>query len=159
MYHYRLDVTAIPDVAHYMLTPEDSFLILATDGVFERLTSQDAVDAISSLLANPCSFYPPWPLHPDSAEDELDRSMQQSENPNKDYEEVADNDNLATGLIRAAFFAKGTSKAEASRLMTLKAGGARRHRDDMTAIVVRFRKKGLKRSGGDSSVYEAVQPI
>ncbi|KAJ3416312.1 [Pyruvate dehydrogenase [acetyl-transferring]]-phosphatase 1, mitochondrial [Chytridiales sp. JEL 0842] len=151
-------VTAEPDIAQLPLPvpDDDAFLILATDGVFERLTSQQAVDAVSNFLSNPCSFYPPWPLKPDSAEESLNISQHSEE----DQEHIVDNDNLATALIRAAFFAPGMSKSGASRLMTLPPGarGARGERDDMTAIVIRFRKKGKKRSGGMGG-YEPVEPV
>eukprot|EP01066_Platyproteum_vivax_P008903 Platyproteum_vivax@DN3857_c0_g1_i1.p1 len=40
-------VIAEPDVAEYTITPDDQFIIVATDGVWEFISSQEAVDIIA----------------------------------------------------------------------------------------------------------------
>lgn len=45
-------VTAFPDVTRKELTPEDHFLVLCCDGIWDILTSQSCVDFISERLPN-----------------------------------------------------------------------------------------------------------
>ena len=45
-------VIACPVVTHYEITPDDDFIIIATDGVWEFLSSQQAVDLVAQELEN-----------------------------------------------------------------------------------------------------------
>lgn len=41
-------ITALPDVQHITLTNEDEFIILACDGIWNYLNSQETVDFVRS---------------------------------------------------------------------------------------------------------------
>ncbi|KAI8892768.1 phosphatase 2C-like domain-containing protein [Globomyces pollinis-pini] len=43
-------VTAVPEVSHHKRTPEDSFLVLACDGLWDELSSEKAVQVVQSNL-------------------------------------------------------------------------------------------------------------
>lgn len=47
-----MGVISDPDVCQYDLTPEDEFLVLASDGVWEFLTNEQAVQIVSAC-SNP----------------------------------------------------------------------------------------------------------
>jgi serine/threonine protein phosphatase PrpC len=53
-------ITAEPDITHIHLTPEDEFLILACDGVWDCMTNQQCVDFVRARLSSPS---PPSPSH------------------------------------------------------------------------------------------------
>jgi len=46
-------VVALPEVTHTTLTPDDSCLILASDGLWDKLSSQDAADLIRDTVKDP----------------------------------------------------------------------------------------------------------
>lgn len=39
-----------PDVTRHRLTPDDKFILLASDGLWDVLTDQEAVDVVDSEL-------------------------------------------------------------------------------------------------------------
>jgi serine/threonine protein phosphatase PrpC len=43
-------VTAKPDVFMHKLDPADAFLVIATDGLWDRVTNDDAVEMVSQCL-------------------------------------------------------------------------------------------------------------
>ena len=45
----QVGVFAVPELLTWKLTPEDKFVVIASDGVFEFLTSQAVVDMISEF--------------------------------------------------------------------------------------------------------------
>ena len=47
-------MTGVAEMASYTLKEETAFLVLATDGVWEFLTSQSVVDLVSSARAASC---------------------------------------------------------------------------------------------------------
>ena len=48
-------LTCVPEVQFVQLRQEDSFLLLATDGLFDVMSSQDAVNFVIKALAE-CTF-------------------------------------------------------------------------------------------------------
>jgi serine/threonine protein phosphatase PrpC len=50
----EVGVISTPEVKTFQLTPQDKFMILASDGVWEFITSQEAVDIVASNLENGC---------------------------------------------------------------------------------------------------------
>jgi len=50
----EVGVIATPEVKTYTITPSDKFMILASDGVWEFISSQEAVDIVGSNLEHGC---------------------------------------------------------------------------------------------------------
>lgn len=47
-------ISALPDIKKLTITPEDEFMILACDGIWNFMTSEEAVDFIrAKLIENP----------------------------------------------------------------------------------------------------------
>ena len=46
-------VIAVPEVSHTILTPGDSCLVIASDGLWDRISSQAAVDLIRDTVKDP----------------------------------------------------------------------------------------------------------
>lgn len=46
-------VVALPEVTHTTLTPDDSCLVLASDGLWDKLSSQDVADLIRDTVKDP----------------------------------------------------------------------------------------------------------
>ncbi|KAJ3323748.1 [Pyruvate dehydrogenase [acetyl-transferring]]-phosphatase 1, mitochondrial [Blyttiomyces sp. JEL0837] len=172
-------ITASPEVTHRVLEPSDEFVILASDGLYERLTSQQAVDAVGSLLSTQFSSpsksnqnsevsptWPPWSSTNDAAESQTPLSRAEATvdthilktdnllNPHPDG-------NLAVSLLRAAFLSPNVRRLDAKLLMCMRPGGeARGFRDDITILVLVFRGKGKgkgERSGVVGKKVEEVQ--
>ncbi|KAI9333652.1 phosphatase 2C-like domain-containing protein [Obelidium mucronatum] len=146
-------ITAAPEVSEHTLTSKDRFLILATDGLFDQLSSKQAVEVVSSLLGNKLpKQFPPWlPTSEKLATHLLPTTVKTcvdgDGNVVNDFEGV----NLATSLVRAAMVGgsgRVSSKRDAAGLMNLaeeaelraglEPGQARNVRDDITCIVVVF---------------------
>ena len=49
-----IGVIAEPEITKHTLTPDDSFLILASDGIWEFISSQEAVDKVAGALDKGC---------------------------------------------------------------------------------------------------------
>ncbi|KAG0019887.1 hypothetical protein BGZ81_009552 [Podila clonocystis] len=49
-YHTPPYVTAKPVVKHHKLQPEDRFLVMATDGLWDKLTSEEVIQLVGDLL-------------------------------------------------------------------------------------------------------------
>ncbi|KAG0040801.1 hypothetical protein BGZ82_008859 [Podila clonocystis] len=49
-YHTPPYVTAKPVVKHHKLRPEDRFLVMATDGLWDKLTSEEVIQLVGDLL-------------------------------------------------------------------------------------------------------------
>ncbi|KAJ3338938.1 hypothetical protein HDU83_007851 [Entophlyctis luteolus] len=155
-------ITAAPEVIEHELSNKDAFLIIATDGLFDDLSSQNAVDTVASLIVQPDGAFPPWLskldsdslpafLHPVRVKTVVDNSgrvINVADNSSNDNSAVTGGDvvvaggvNLATSLIRAALVeGKGrkNSMKQIEERSTVKPPGARFYRDDMTCIVLVF---------------------
>ncbi|KAJ3136179.1 hypothetical protein HK100_001953 [Physocladia obscura] len=157
-------ITAAPEIIEHKLSPNDRFLVLATDGLYDQLGSQEVVDVVSSLLDNSLpnktvAPFPPWlssseskqlvsHLHPTPVTTCVDNTGVLIENSN----EIAGGVNLATSLVRAAMVGsvggRVSGRRNAGDVMNLveeaelragvEPGDARRIRDDITVIVVVF---------------------
>ncbi|KAJ3197355.1 hypothetical protein HK101_004231 [Irineochytrium annulatum] len=108
-------VTAEPEVTHYTLDPaRDRFLVLATDGLYDELTSDEVVSVVASRISGSNAAFNTgkW-LHVD--------------------------DNAATDLIRNAL--GGADVEKTRKLLSIPAPYSRRFRDDMTVNVIFFGDK------------------
>ncbi|KAJ3023182.1 UNVERIFIED_CONTAM: hypothetical protein HDU68_008748 [Siphonaria sp. JEL0065] len=117
-------VTAKPVVSHYRITPSrDLFLVLATDGLYDELSSQEVVTVVSGFLQHHQVAAPPtveWGTDPLA---------------NKALSLTKDT-NAATCLIRNAL--GGSNEEKTKKLLGIPAPYSRRFRDDMTVNVLFF---------------------
>lgn len=43
-------ISALPDVKHLKLTPEDEFMILACDGIWNSMTSEEVIEFVRTRI-------------------------------------------------------------------------------------------------------------
>lgn len=107
-------VTATPAIVHHELDSSDKFLILATDGLWDELESEEAVEMVADLVESRKT--PPSVTSPDNY--------------------IKLDTNAATHLIRNGF--GGSDHERIRQLLALRAPISRRYRDDVTTTVVFF---------------------
>ncbi|CAG8595745.1 8783_t:CDS:1 [Paraglomus occultum] len=103
-------VTARPDVKHIKITPDDKFLVIATDGLWDSMSSEDAVALVAGLM---------------------DVSSR-----NEDKQKIYVDQHTGTHLIRNAL--GGSDEHSLKTLLTVPPPMSRRYRDDITIAVVIF---------------------
>lgn len=131
-------LTALPEVLYHRLTPNDHFLVLASDGLWEWLDPDTVVRLIfdHTLGAQTLTPYQPRPgITLAQVRDELEqRLLGESKKPL--------DENSATHVLRHALGGcSGGAEMQYRRLtdmLQLPAGIARNYRDDITIIVVHF---------------------
>lgn len=148
-------VTATPVVTHRALPftelangfapPKSStprFIVLATDGLWDKLTSEEVVALVGGALQGLTGTVSKSELHtlaPTSSgllstvEGKEKRSLKDDDHPHSDSWSFGD-DNLGVHLIRNAF--GGGDQHAIRRLMSIPYPHARRYRDDTTVTVV-----------------------
>ncbi|KAI8812881.1 phosphatase 2C-like domain-containing protein [Cladochytrium replicatum] len=131
-------MTARPDIVHRHLTEEDSFIVLASDGIFDYLSNDDVVGAVdqylqaaltSSILSSPSTVLLP----------------------------VVRDTNAATHVVRTAL-SHGKGDKEAARMLSLSSDERRNWRDDMTVVVIFLRGSAVTQasSAGIPAVSSAT---
>ncbi|EOO04294.1 putative protein phosphatase 2c protein [Phaeoacremonium minimum UCRPA7] len=151
-------VTAEPVVTTTKIQPEKGdFLVMATDGLWEMLTSEEVVGLVGKWIENQAAasansqFDSVWskifggqkglPVEPGKIASEDDgqktpiRLRQWGVSPDTDRFVVQDN-NVATHLIRNAL--GGKNEEQVTALLTLPSPYSRRYRDDLTVQVIFF---------------------
>jgi pyruvate dehydrogenase phosphatase len=101
-------VTARPVVTVHKIEPQDRFMVIASDGLYDELTNDEIVQVVAGYL------------------DEKARTKQWT------YVE----ENAATGLVRNAL--GGKDQLKTAQLLSIPAPVSRRYRDDITVLVVHF---------------------
>ncbi|XP_037109243.1 pyruvate dehydrogenase [acetyl-transferring]-phosphatase 2, mitochondrial [Syngnathus acus] len=142
LYHYTLPnyltppyLDATPEVTYHKVRPQDRFLILATDGLWDELRSQDAVRLVGEHLSG---------LHLQSPISQSERQLKLGQLhqlllKRQARASPASDANAATHLIRHAL---GTGEygelchEKLASMLALPQDLARMYRDDITAIVV-----------------------
>eukprot|EP00842_Homolaphlyctis_polyrhiza_P006332 jgi/Hompol1/66/HPOL_003132-RA len=121
-------VTASPEIIHHKLDPSDRFLIIATDGVLDFLTSTQLVNTVATYLqyARPSTFKIPLSTLASAAT---------SNTPPISIRHA----NAATQTVRTAL-QHGLGDAHAEKLLRIRGPKARNFRDDMTLLVVFFKQ-------------------
>ncbi|KAJ3298754.1 Pyruvate dehyrogenase phosphatase catalytic subunit [Borealophlyctis nickersoniae] len=133
-------MTASPEITHHKLTSDDYFLVLASDGIFDCMTSLEVVEAVAQ-------FY-----------DGSDAAMTSpTGRPRNDPVRDA---NAATHLVRVAL-AQGEGQEGVSKMLTIQKGRSRDYRDDMTAQVITFApgKKALGKKPPPPFVRDAPSVV
>ncbi|KAH6589362.1 hypothetical protein BASA50_010107 [Batrachochytrium salamandrivorans] len=108
-------IHAKPDIYRHTLTSRDHFLVIASDGLFEELTSEQVVDIVGDFLLHA----PPNPTATSGI-----------------YE--IRHVNIATHLLRQALKSGRYDDTHVSRLLTLSSSESRNWRDDMVIQIVLF---------------------
>jgi pyruvate dehydrogenase phosphatase len=125
-------VTALPVIVHHTLDSRDAFMVLATDGLWDEIESEDAV----AMLA-------------DFSEGRKPVGIAQKDT----Y--VKMDGNAATHLIRNGF--GGGNHVRVQQLLRLQPPISRRYRDDVTTTVVFFDPEVLEAaSKGDKAALEKM---
>ncbi|KAJ3211082.1 hypothetical protein HDU67_004790 [Dinochytrium kinnereticum] len=112
-------VTAEPEVTHYLIDPKrDKFLVLATDGLYDELESEEVVSVVGEYMVSKGLVSP------------------QTDVPQRPNRWLHVDDNAATDLLRNAL--GGLDEEKTKKLLAIPAPYSRRYRDDITINVLFF---------------------
>jgi len=130
-------VTANPVVTHTKLDSPGllRFIVLATDGLWDELSSEQVVSLVSAHLSGVRGVVPKASLKATRPGDKPNiQKLDQKVDNSGDW--IFKDENLASHLIRNAFGGPGASENKLQRLLSIPAPYSRRYRDDTTAIVI-----------------------
>ncbi|XP_025744834.1 pyruvate dehydrogenase [acetyl-transferring]-phosphatase 2, mitochondrial [Callorhinus ursinus] len=129
-------LTAEPEVTYHRLRPQDKFLVLASDGLWDVLGNEEVVRLVVEHLAEVGRHKPDLAQRPSKL-----GLMQSLLLQRKDQGRHAADQNAATRLIRHAIGTNEYGEMEPERLtamLTLPEDLARMYRDDITVTVAYF---------------------
>ncbi|KAL2091340.1 hypothetical protein ACEWY4_013603 [Coilia grayii] len=127
---------AEPEVMHHKLRPQDKFLILATDGLWELMHRQTVVQVIGEHLS---SLH--WQKPVTAVSFTLGQMHRLLQERKSRALSALEDENSATHLIRHALGSDGFGSVEPRRLakmLSLPKDLARMYRDDITIVVIHF---------------------
>ncbi|XP_045047850.1 pyruvate dehydrogenase [acetyl-transferring]-phosphatase 2, mitochondrial isoform X2 [Desmodus rotundus] len=134
-------LTAEPEVTYHRLRPQDKFLVLASDGLWDLLDNEDVVRLVVEHL-NEAGRH-----RPDLAQRPANLGLMQSLLLQRKAQGLHSADqNAATRLIRHAIGSNEYGELEPERLtamLTLPEDVARMYRDDITVTVVYFNSDSI----------------
>ncbi|KAM5262845.1 pyruvate dehydrogenase [acetyl-transferring]-phosphatase 2, mitochondrial [Ctenodactylus gundi] len=134
-------LTAKPEVTYHKLRPQDKFLVLASDGLWDMLSSEDVVRLVVGYLSEVGR------QKPDLAQRPANLGLMQSVLLQRKASGLhAADQNAATHLIRHAIGSNEYGEVEPERLaamLTLPEDLARMYRDDITITVVYFNSDSI----------------
>ncbi|WVQ82583.1 hypothetical protein IAT38_004713 [Cryptococcus sp. DSM 104549] len=144
-------VTARPEVTYRKLHPETGeqlkFIVMATDGLWDRITSEEATLLTASYLSHPTHSDIPkialpnlFPLAPPLPADQRPYPAQDLPQPSAEAWVYEGDANAATHLIRNSL--AGADKKTRGELLSLTGKVSRWMRDDITVTVVFFGDEG-----------------
>ncbi|CAG8614729.1 31373_t:CDS:2 [Racocetra persica] len=124
-------VTAKPEVTHHKISPEDKFLVLATDGLWDRLSNAEVIELVGLLIDGRRNGKNGRELTTVQKDLNVNGSKQQ-----KEFSFV--DENASTHLIRNAL--GGAAEDVLCAMLSLPPPMSRRWRDDITVTVIFFGK-------------------
>ncbi|CAI9164693.1 unnamed protein product [Rangifer tarandus platyrhynchus] len=131
----------MPEVTYHRLRPQDKFLVLASDGLWDMLGNEDVVRLVVEHLAEEGQH------KPDLAQRPTNLGLMQSLLQQRKAQGLhAADQNVATRLIRYAIGNNEYGEMEPERLsamLTLPEDLARMYRDDITVTVVYFNSESI----------------
>jgi pyruvate dehydrogenase phosphatase len=135
--HRKLSFLPLDDAAHAKPSSKLRFLVLATDGLWDQLSSEEVVSLVGGYLSGlkgniPKSSLPTLVPTVSGSRTVEGKSKQRTAAGEGKWAFV--DDNPSTHLIRNAF--GGGDKQALRKLLSIPAPYARRHRDDVTVTVV-----------------------
>lgn len=140
-YHTPPYLTAKPEVTYHRLRPQDKFLVLASDGLWDMLGNEDVVRLVVGHLSKVGRHKPDLDQRPANL-----GLMQSLLLQRKASGLHAADQNTATHLIRHAIGSNEYGEMEPERLaamLTLPEDVARMYRDDITVMVVFFNSDSI----------------
>ena len=131
-------LTARPDVTYHKLRVKDSFLIMASDGLWDMLSPSQAVRLVGEHMSGK-TVLSPYQL-PENANYTLDEVHNTLLKRMESFKLKPTDQNAATHLIRHALGGTehGIDHNKMSNLLTLPQDSVRLFRDDITVTVIFF---------------------
>ncbi|XP_077982982.1 pyruvate dehydrogenase [acetyl-transferring]-phosphatase 1, mitochondrial-like [Glandiceps talaboti] len=128
-----------PEVIHHRLSPNDKFLVLATDGLWDLMTKEKAVQLIGDHICGKETLEPfriKTTAHKQTLAD-VNRQLQARQ---VGLASQPIDENVATHLVRHALgdSEHGISHTQISELLSLPDNIVRAHRDDISVYVIFF---------------------
>ncbi|EEB94610.1 hypothetical protein MPER_06547, partial [Moniliophthora perniciosa FA553] len=154
-------VTARPVVTHRKLSFEDPssirFVVIATDGLWDELRSEEVVGLVGGHLAGLKGSIPkrdlPSLVPTTTANAGIDGKMNKKADDSGTWAFV--DDNVSSHLIRNAL--GGGDELALRKIMSIPAPYSRRHRDDITVTVIWWEKGQEEQANSASMSLEAVK--
>ncbi|XP_037371731.1 pyruvate dehydrogenase [acetyl-transferring]-phosphatase 2, mitochondrial [Talpa occidentalis] len=140
-YHTPPYLTAEPEVTYHRLRPQDKFLVLGSDGLWDVLDNEDVVRLVVEHLTEEGQH------KPDLAQRPTNLGLMQSLLLQRKAKVHAADQNAATRLIRHAIGSNEYGEMDPERLtamLTLPEDLARMYRDDITITVVYFNSDSIE---------------
>ena len=137
-------LTARPDVMYHRLTPRDKFLVIGSDGLWEKLTPNQVVRLVGEYFKGKTVLQPLGNLPADSKLGDIRKILKARRNTMKTK---PTDTNAATHLIRYALGGAtyGLDHFKLSRSLRLPQDMVRLQRDDITIQVVFFDDEYLRK--------------
>ncbi|KAM3918339.1 pyruvate dehydrogenase [acetyl-transferring]-phosphatase 2, mitochondrial [Leptodactylus fuscus] len=141
-YHTPPYLTAKPEVTYHKLRPQDKFLIMASDGLWDMLENQEVVRLVAEYLSESRSQEPQVSVDK--------RSLGYMHNlllKRRTRRLSLQDQNIATHLIRHAIGSNENGEIEQERLaamLNLPEDLSRMYRDDITVTVVLFNTNAVE---------------
>lgn len=133
----------VPDVIHHKLTPNDRFLVLASDGLWDMLSNDDAIRLVGEFIEGKETDekfrLQDRNLAIGQINDLLQKRKQGLANKSTDQ-------NAATHLIRNAL---GKEHRKISEMLTITPEVVRYYRDDITVTVIFFDSRYIGEKSGE----------
>jgi len=126
-------LTAQPEISHHMLRNRDRFMVLATDGLWDMMSSQQAVEIIGDhMLGKQSRSQSVKGAYESMTLGEIAQILHERQ---RGLAHESTDNNGATHLMRHAL---GFEHRKVSEMLTFPPAIARHYRDDMTVIIVYF---------------------
>ncbi|XP_002742408.1 pyruvate dehydrogenase [acetyl-transferring]-phosphatase 1, mitochondrial-like [Saccoglossus kowalevskii] len=142
-------LVATPEIIHHRLTPQDKFLVIATDGLWDFMTKEKTVQLVGDHISGRETLEA-FKVRPTSRFTLSDINSKLKDRKSGLASRPID-DNVATHLVRHALgdSEKGISHGKLSAFLSLPHYEVRDHRDDITIYVIFFdtEKKRSKSRG------------
>jgi len=133
--HYQTPpyLTAAPEVSHHTLRRQDRFMVIATDGLWDLMSSQAAVDIVGDhMLGKQSRSQSVKGAYEMMTLGEIAQILHERQ---RGLAHESTDNNGATHLIRHAL---GFEHRKVSEMLTFPPAVARHYRDDITVIIVYF---------------------
>ena len=144
--HYKTPpyLTATPDVMYHRLTPRDKFLVIGSDGLWEKMTPMQVVRLVGEHINGKSVLRPLENLPADSKLGDIRKILKSRLNTMKSKPKDT---NAATHLLRNALGGTtyGLDHLKLSQSLSLPKDMVRMHRDDITIQVVFFDEEYLRK--------------